>query len=323
MVPFKGGLMMKDLNRRLFYHLDDLREDAGITINDFCEGVCDRRQYSRYKNGRHEISLKNISKFYRKLGFSEIEFYYSFYSSDLSEYPKLNKLYFYLTDLKLKEAKKLINELRDVELSGGRTIRYFNFLVLYFNLLDKRVTKAHSLELFKKLIDYDNCVRKRYFDFVDIISLRQIMIIEMKSKERKTLDFMYNLLTMGKFIYVTSESRNVMPSIYASVAKHFGILGELNKVMEISTMGIDYCIEINNMHLLYNLYYFKGLALYKTGLIDESYEFSCKALSVLYVMNDHKTFEFLKGLIDKDYGFDSIELFRNFEFDKNGTKTSQ
>ena len=60
---------MKTYNQRLFFHLDDLRNDYGLSIKDFCEGVCDRRQYSRYQNARHIISHKNVIKFYEKLGY--------------------------------------------------------------------------------------------------------------------------------------------------------------------------------------------------------------------------------------------------------------
>lgn len=310
---------MNELNRRLFYHLDDLRDDAGISINDFCEGVCDRRQYSRYKNGRHEITLKNISKFYRKLGFSEIEFYYSFYNSDLSEFPKLNKVYYALVDRKLEKAKDLIKELRDVTFLGERTQRYFEFLVIYYDYLDKQVSTAHTLELLKRLINYDVCITKRFYEFLDIASLRIIMLIEMNMKERQTLDLLYGLLVNDNYVYVTSETRNILPSIYASVSRMYGMIHEFDNVLEITELGIEYSISINSMHLLDNLYYFQSLALYRTNQKEKAYLQARRALEVWDIKRDANEFTQLKELIDKDFDINSMEFFRNFTFDKNGT----
>ncbi len=313
---------MKKYNQRLFYHLDDLRSDYGMSIKDFCDGVCDRRQYSRYQNSRHIISHKNVIKFYEKLGLSEIEFYYSFYNSDLSEYSELNKLYYDLINRDLKQAGKRIKELRDVEFVSQRTVDFYSFQVYYYQFLRKEVTEAHTIEKLKNLINYDQCLEKKYFNFIDVASLRLIMNIEMSVNNTRTLEFLYDVLLKSEYIYVTSETRNVLPSIYASVARQYGMLDNLNKVLEVSNNGIKYCIQINNMHLLNNLYYYKALSLYKLGNQDSAFIYARKALSVLDIKNDNETLYKLKAVIDKDFGFDSVELFNNFEFEKKGTKMS-
>ena len=310
---------MKDLNRRLFYHLDDLREDAGISIIEFCEGICDRRQYTRYKNGIHEVSLKNISRFYRKLGLAEIEFYNSFYFSDLSEYPRLNKLYFCLINRELKEARKYINELREIEFVGVRTKRYFQFEIIYYDYLDKQVSHAHTLELLKRLINYDNCINKKYFDFIDIASLRLIMITEMKAGLRKTLDVLKRLIMEEKFIYITSETRNIMPSIYVSVVRELGMERRYDEALEVCKKALQYSIGIRSTHLLEDIYYYLFLIYKNRRQEDTAYVYARKAIEVLDVTDNYAKLQKVKSLIDNDLEFDSVELFRNIEFDKNGT----
>lgn len=304
---------MSGTNRKLFAHLEDLRKDAEMTIKDLCEGICDRRQYSRYISGDSEITLRNITSFYHRLGFSDAEFYHSFHHSEFSLYPKLNTLYYALMDRDTDKASTLLSKLNRKMLTTDSTKKYYDLLVIYYEYLSKKVAVSHTLEQLKDLIDYEHCLHKKYFHFVDVVSLRLIMIIEMRNNERRTLDFLYNVLLEDNIIYVTSETRNVLPSIYASVTRQYGMMGDNDEVLKIVNKGIDYSIDIRNMHLLQNMYYYRSLALFKLGHKEEALIAARKALEVCDIIGDDEDTLHLKTIMDKDFNMDVNDLFKNFK----------
>ncbi len=302
---------MTDSNQNLFYHLDDLRIDSGISIADFCDGICDRRQYSRYKNGTQEVSLKNITKFYEKLGFSQIEFYYSFYNSEASDYQKVLRLFYSLMDQDYKKAKDLIIALEKTGIQGERSQRFFDYCILLMNYETKKVSSSHTYELMQRLIDYPNCLSKTHFDFIDMSALRIISKIEFETKTYTALEFLYNSLLDMKFIYVSSEDRNILSSIYSNVARQYGMLDELEKVLAITDLGIKFCISINSMVQLEHLYYYKSLAHYKMGNHDDAFICARKSLAIVYAKNNKERLNQFTNVMTKDFGFDASKLFNS------------
>lgn len=299
---------MSELNKQLFYHIDMLREEYMISINDFCLDICDRRQYSRYLNGTQKISLTNITRFYEKLDMSQIEFYHSFYGSTNSEFQKVNILYNRLINNKLDEAKQIIFQLETHEFYGVQSRKFYEYCLIFYNDKIKKEYPMNTLQKFIDLVDYPSCMEKKHLNFLDIAALRQITILKFEINDLKPLNFLYEMLKADKHLFLTAETRYILPSLYGTVANYFGRLGDLEKCKEISSLGIDYCVRTETSFLLHNLYYYKSLALYQLGHKEDAYHLAKKSLSTLYITNKMEEHKTRQEIMAKDYNISIPEL---------------
>ena len=63
-------------NNDIMNCIEKLREINGLTINDLCEGICSRRQYTRYKNEENGMIAEVFVKLINKLNISVSDFLY-------------------------------------------------------------------------------------------------------------------------------------------------------------------------------------------------------------------------------------------------------
>lgn len=309
MSHLKKVIVMDNLNLQMFYHLDDLRVEAGISINDFCEGVVDRRTYSRYINGETNVSLKNITLFYEKLGYSQIEFYNSFYWGENSTYAKVVKLDHALSRKDFDAAREYFKELENVEMHGKRTKDFYQFCIISYNFLTRKDLPEQTIEKLSKLINYPACFSKSRFNYVDIASIVLLSKLEFKKKEYRGLEFMYSLLFNRKMMYLTSETRKVLPSIFDNVSMMYGVLKEIEKALEVSEEGIRYCLFEHTTFALENLYYYSGLCYHKLGNPKLRDDRIMKSMMVMISMGYYSYFNKMIEVMKRDFGFDPRELF--------------
>lgn len=288
---------MKDLNHNMFLHIDKLRIEKGISIEDFCIDVCNRRQYTRYFSQEQQLSLTKLASFVRKLEMTEIEFYYSYYTDDSSEYLEVEKLYYLLTDGDYKQAKKKLDLWKNKTNLNPQTKRYIEFCNVYYKDLTNMVSKPHSLELYSNLIDLDRIHDKTFYDFIDLAVLRLIAKKEFHLGKFDILNHIRKLLIDRKFIYTNNETRNILPSLYATIVRLYGMLDNHEYVKEISHVAIEFLTTNNAMHNLEEIYYYLSLAYYKTGDINQSYIYASKALATIKVKgNNIKYLEYLRAI---------------------------
>lgn len=306
---------MKVLDVQLFEHIDYLRNEKGIQIKDFVIDVCERRQYSRYHSGENKMSHKILLGFLNKLGLSLIEFYYSFYRSENSEFHKVNKLYTLLINRKLDEAKSMFIELDSYEFSGVQAKQFFEFCQIYHNHLTKKGYHDHILERLSHLINYPDCLKQQSFNFVEIATIRLISEIEYLKKELNALEFLYEYLQNESNLLIFADKRDILPSIYASCSRIYGMLGEFDKSGIIASKGIEYCIKNETSFLLHTLHYFHALHFLKTSKIEDAIQAASNAIFILQAKNDNFNKERYFKLLNNDFGFDFQQyLEKNNQF---------
>jgi hypothetical protein len=156
-------------------------------------------------------------------------------------------------------AKKNLLDLEDFEFSDGQTKQFYEYCVIYFNYLSKKDYIDNTYSKLSKLIDYPNCLTRSSFSFVEISTIRLLSEIEFQKNSYQALNFLYTHLIKNENVYLFSDKRDIMPSIYANVSRLFGMAGELEKSNKIAELGIKYCIKHESSFLLNSLYYYSSL----------------------------------------------------------------
>lgn len=295
---------MDNLFKLYMYHIDDLRIESKMTIGQLCEDVFDRRQYSRYINGTQIINQNRLNKLVEKLGLSQMDFIYSFYSKETSELKQITKIYMSLVSGRFDDVQIAIKKYDKHKFIGSLSKRIYELCKIEFNHEKKFITKYVAIEKFSNLIGYPECLSKKRFDFVDIVSLLYIMRIEFTLNKFTSLEFLEFLLEDTKYIYLSSTTMYILPSIYSNVCSYIARRGDFIKALKIAELGINYSIHNQNMHLLETLYYYKAYFSFKLGNSKAAHISALRSLSVLIAKNDLIEYKEFKDMIFKEMNFD-------------------
>jgi len=300
-----------------FFHLDELREENKMSIDDFIENICSLRQYWRYKNGENLCPQEKFSKLLEKLNLSLSEFENYVFNKSISEYPVVQDLYRFIFNGNEKQAKHIINKYIDHHFTSYETKTFFNTCVILFDNTFAKHSDSYKLENYSKYIDYPKCINRNHITFTDIVILQKIAELEIKNQKRDSLDFLKETLLQGK-MYLSGNSRYYLPSVYVKTAKLYGVVAEYSDTLEICKHGINYSLKNNDVSALPNLYYLSCMAKFKLGLRHEINSDLARCL-ITSCTSEDKYRQFL-WLFQKNLGYSSsaIEIILINHFKKIG-----
>lgn len=291
---------MRELYIKYALHLDILREDSGIKISDFVEGVCDRRTYSRYVNGERVMSQKIVNGLCNKLRMTPLDFLESYNFYDKTEYQEIVKLYTHISNKNFKEARVLLTKYDNSEFVNLLAKRLYDYCVIEYNLRSKSITKAHAYDLHSQLIDYPKCLKKTKFTLQDIMSIRSIAMLEFEIEEYKGLYFLKEFLGESKYQLVSSDSRDILPYIYTLVSKRLGMLGDIENSLKVSEKGLVFCLKSGTINELEKLYYYSMLSAHKLNDFDKRDKYARRDVSLLYALYEEDYIKWRLDMISRD-----------------------
>lgn len=305
---------MNQTSKRYCYHLDNIRRKKKIKVKDLCCDICGDRQYRRYLSGENNLSDEKIIQFCERLGISPRDFYYSLNEKDLYEYNEIHNLYNKILSRDFTNFNILLDELNKKRILSNQNLRFLDFCSLRYKFDNKKLDREEAYLAFSKNADYPNCLNKEVFDFVDIITIHMIAQIEVRKQKETAMRLLQRLLTDDSMLYLSSETKNILPTIYSSVSLMLGKLKKYEECIKLANEGIMFCLLHSYNKSLTRLYYSNALS-YKHLNMQSEAEHSavlCFA-NAISRQNDKDTLHFFKFL-SKDFNLDPFTLFtRNKE----------
>lgn len=300
---------MRDLFVHYAFHLDQLREEAGITIKKFCEGVCEPRTYRYYLSGQRTLSQDKLILFCKKLGFNVAEFYRSYNAHDTEEYQFVIKLYMDLKYKNYEEARKKLIILDQKEFTNISAKYLYEFCVIDYNYQRKTITKDAAYDQFVKLIDYPNCLNKSSISYVETATIMNLCKIEYSIGKRTAREFLVKLLFDPTVKLVSSLHREILPNAYAYIAQQYGMDGDTEMVIRLCERGIKYCLANEVLLDLNTLHYYLFFAYYTIN--DDRYkDLLFKFLSLEYIKYGTKGLQEAIRLVEDDGATEHLDTFR-------------
>ncbi|KFZ26211.1 MAG: hypothetical protein KQ78_01562 [Candidatus Izimaplasma bacterium HR2] len=284
-----------------FYHIDELRDENKIKIEEFIEGICSIRQYWRYRNGDNVCTQKKITLFLEKLNLSHSEFFNYFYAKELSEYKRLAKLYSLININKKNEAKEIITSLNNINFVSIETRSLFSLYKLLYENEFSNSSLQHKINNYAKAIDYPKCLERTFYSFRDLVLLIRIAKYESKCNIFKATERLYEIIKTD-IVYVSGHTRFFMPSIFVSLSKIYGSSGDFTKSLDISNEGIEYSKRIQDSRALPNLYYSSAISKYKLGIRNQYEDDIIKCLFSSIASHSKETYNLYVNLIKNTFG---------------------
>lgn len=302
---------MKDLFIKYAYHIDNLREDAGIKTSDFCEGVCEPRTYRMYISGQRIMSQKMLNGFCKKLKLTPKDFYSSYNTNDNDEYKQVERIYIHLIKNEFEKARKILILFDNREFINYQAELLYEYCIIRYNLKTQQIVKAEALNRFSELINYPNCLEKTTFTLQDTLTISSIAELESEINENKALNFLTNFLSSPRIKLSSSYHRDILPSIFSQIAFIQGLNKEYAETLKVAKRGIRYCLDNYSLRELDRLYYYSFLSCLNLDLPQK--DFYCKkTITTIYSKFEDKNYhKKMINMLKKDTNHDYIDYILN------------
>lgn len=301
--------------QKFAFHLDYLRREYNMTEDQFCEGICDTRSYRRYISGERKLPHKKIMEFCDKLGISSSDFFYNSKTIEREELNKIRKLYENIADkdyISFYKNRGLVNQDR---ILNEQNRKYFSLCNIKADYETHKTLDQVAVTNMAKLINYPRCINKRIFDFIEMAALSFIASIEIKVEETQALDKLISILSSVEFIYINSESRYILPTIYANASIYLGRLKRFEESLKIADAGIKYCKGVFDLHALSYLRYMRAYCLLVLGQQKESELEAIRCLALAIGKDNKLEMNSFKRVLQKDFKFNPLDLIKKYEDD--------
>lgn len=303
----EGYVLISDIKKAII-HLDNIRIQKNMTVEELCDGICGDRQYRKYVSGETNISEKRLMEFVNKLGISARDFYYSLYDKDRYDFNEIKHLYLKLEQKDYTDFNTKLDALSKLEGLSTHNQRFLSFIQTKYLLDKKDILESTAIFRFSDVCEYPRCLNKNVFDFVDIISLHLIAQLEYKIGKTDSVDLLLRILKDRSIMYITSDTESIIPSIYSNVSIILGRLGRTEEWISLATEGVDFCLNNDYGKSLTRLYYSLSMAhkQLNNGTLAEHYAALCYSNAIAR-NNPNEAQQFFK-LLEKDFHKDPFRI---------------
>lgn len=295
------------------YHLDNIRIAKKMSVAKLCEDICDPRLYRRYRTGEKTLTHLKIIEFCEKLGLSPSDFYYSATENDRYELSKINKLYQMIYKKDYSSYETQLASIRASHVISVHNRRFLELVVIKADIFRKKIASSEAWKALAELIHYPDCLKSEQYDFIEIAALQALAEIEIVSGDSPALNRLIQILAHEEWFYLSSESRQILPSIYANVSLLLARLKRFEESKEVSKNGIAHYLAHADMQSLSLMRYIQSYSLLmgKEMPSAEMEAIRCM-MSAINSERDRDIAMYQASLI-KDLGFDPLDALPTYK----------
>jgi len=290
--------------------LDGLRLERNISREDLCEGIMSLSQYKRYLRGDTSVPNGKLVMIADRLKFSISDIHFLFNKNHNNEYNKILRIYDLIKEEQFTPAYSLAQDMMNEVIVSEYNKLFFDFCFITIQHSLKLVSDIHVLDLFSNLIDYPNCANNEQYNMIEISILIKISNISVQINNYESSDMLYRILTSPNFQYSSANDNSFLPSIYSSLAKILGIKKEYDKVLEISNLGIKYCLVHETSNALSHLLFFNALANFHIGNKEEALSSAKKCFMQLHIENKPEKFRNFQYSFERNFNMKLEKLIK-------------
>jgi len=290
--------------------IDGLRLERNISREDLCDGIMSLSQYKRYLRGDTSMPNAKLVQLADKLMFSLSDIYGLFGKKHNENYKKIWDIYTLIRKSEPEKALILAEGLKKTILVSQYNKLFYDYCMIKIQHSLKMVSDIHVLNLYSNLIDYPACTNNESYSLVEISALIGIVSISSSIGNYDAMNHMYKILTSKTFNYSIYGDYSLLPSIYSSLSRSFGAQNEHEKVLEISQMGIDFCLSQETSNALSHLLFYKSISLLNLGRIEDGLKEAKKCMMQLYIENNPENLSSYKKVIEEAFNIKISDLIK-------------
>lgn len=301
---------MENKAREFGLFIDGLRIERNITRENLCDGIMSLSQYKRYLRGDTSIPNTKLVQLADKLMFSITDIYSLFGKKHNENYKKIWEIYLLIKTGDFRKAFDSAEALKQDVIVSQYNKLFYDYVMIKIQHKLKMVSDIHVLNLYSNLIDYPACTSNDSFNMVEISALIGIVEVSSMVGNSDAMNLLYRILTSKTFNYSSSGDSTFLPSVYSSLARAFGAQDEHEKVLEISQMGIEYCLKYETSNALSQLLFYKSISLMNLNHIEEGKEEAKKCIMQLYIEDNPNKLSSYKKVIEEAYKLNIEDIIK-------------
>jgi len=290
--------------------IDGLRISRNLSREELTDDVMSISQYKRYIRGDTSIPNSKLLELADRLRFNIYDIHFLFDKQNNNEYENVVSIYIDLTKNEFEKAYKKSKDLDPETFISQYNYTFYNFCVFWAQHSLGIVSDVHVLDLYSRLIDYPNCIDNETFNFVEISVLIKIAKISAKISNYEGANFLYEILRNPQFKYTSSSDSMFLPSVYSTLASILGMQEEFEKVVDISSLGIEYCKKRETSSALPHLYYYKASAHFDLGQEKEALESAKRCFMALYLEGKPSKMTIFKNNFEEEFDMKLDDLIK-------------
>ena len=229
------------------------------------------------------------------------------------EYQRVSELYYLIDKKEYKKSKRILDVFsKNYTFHSIRNQKIFDYCRIQYNQDNRLTTKFVAYDMFKTLIDFPKCTNKDFVTFVELITIRRLVMLELDMGRNEALKFLSALLTRAHFDYLSTRDMNILPYIYHSISKVYGIKKEIDLSLSLALEGIKISRRINHDGVIHQLYYIASLGYYKTRQVKSAEDYAKLCLASCMARQDKIMYDFYSNLFLKEQGltFDFVSSYK-------------
>jgi len=297
-----------EIMKKYVLHLDYLRRLEKIKTEKFVEGVCSDRQWRRYLNGSHIIPQTKLTLICNKLGITMSEFEVSFLKREESTNKNLIQFEKAINSFDTNKANVIKSSLDITSMDSNEKKFYEYCMILYEHIINK-AADHYIIDKYSKLINFPFNKTKTMFTYLEVCCLNRIAKIERKFQKFDALEVLYDILLSDNKIYLSSNNRYYLPTIYHTVTKSLWFKGDIDNSLRMTQKGISYSLGISDNKTLAGLYYIESYILDTMNRKNEAYEAAKKCIATCISKGDYKMVNFYNKMFLSEQSYE-IDIIR-------------
>ena len=257
----------------------NLRYEAGLTLQELCEGICTSGTLSKIENGSMPGNVYNLEAIMERLGRDIDKYFHTFLHYD--EYPikqLRNEVWSLSVNLKYEEMEKKLNELKEAKShKKGVGLQFVKLMEARLYGVknghgEGHIAKLHEvLTTMRKKFDIGMTARTRLGKW-DIMALNQMAGSLCESGNlSKGLRLFEDLKESIDCYYVDESEKMLMyTTILYNYSKYLGLVGRYHESIDVANMGADLDAKHGKLNRMPRFAVNKACAMLDTGNKEES-----------------------------------------------------
>jgi len=289
-------------SKSLSIYIERIRLARNISQLTLVEDVVSIRQYRRYLNGNSDMPLDIFLQLIIRLGLQPDRVLREMENVRVKEYQYMNHLYNAAVNYDYKKFDTLYNNMPFTQFVDKSNEQLFKFSVVIKKYYQKIYRRDETQKMVEKIVNYPNILKNEVLTDIELLILAFLIDVSNKTTREKVVERIFYIYE-NKGIISSGNSR-ILIVIAAKLAKHFGILGEYDRVLDFCDIGINRNKTYESYYLSEYFYYYKSLAYHKLNQIDEFNIALQKCFNILEFDGNESKKKKFEDLIKDDYHFD-------------------
>lgn len=284
----------------LLMYMDTLRYDRKLTQEDYLYGIVSQRQYYRYLYGESEPPFEAVVHLSKRLGLSTDRLITKYQQEREKTRNDVQLFFNYVISKNNKQAQILYDKISISKGVDDVSKMFLDIGVNIYRYNNSQITKHELVDQIKSIIGFDRLMSNDFL--LDIEMYVFGLLMEYSEKDRsRILDRFFHLSVNNKLF--DFGNRLYISQVYFFIIKNLGRENRLNDLIYISEIAIKKLKKEFSYYLLADIIYYRALAFYKLGDINNFEVELCSCVDALKISKRSK-YEMYKKIIKKDTGYD-------------------